>query len=254
MAEKEKERRKQILTHLGGNPETHYLGKYCGKEGHNWEQTGFSLRHNKSFHCVLCARQRVKNWRKSNPEKKKAQDAIYAQRHAEDLAAKKKQHYLENREMYRAMVQRYETNHREKRRLKAKKYRQTENGKNTVRRGNYVRKLRIKAYRTPYTSDQVQQRLLDFNRSCAYCCSEFSAENSQKVLQWDHFYPLSRGGWDSIDNLVPACASCNSNKKNKHPLDWYKSKEFYSKQQWDFILHLLRTNKINTFWKIDPML
>lgn len=41
--------------------------------------------------------------------------------------------------------------------------------------------------------------------SCAYC---FTAPS---VAQ-DHIVPLSRGGAHTIDNIAPACKSCNSSK------------------------------------------
>ncbi len=36
----------------------------------------------------------------------------------------------------------------------------------------------------------------------------------------DHLVPLTRGGRSTRDNLVPACKSCNNQKKNMLPLEW----------------------------------
>ncbi len=36
----------------------------------------------------------------------------------------------------------------------------------------------------------------------------------------DHILPLSRGGSHSIDNVVPACHTCNRSKAAKLLLDW----------------------------------
>lgn len=44
---------------------------------------------------------------------------------------------------------------------------------------------------------------------CAYCGTPINF----KVMQVDHVQPLSLGGLDIFDNMLPACASCN----------WYKS-------------------------------
>jgi 5-methylcytosine-specific restriction endonuclease McrA len=46
--------------------------------------------------------------------------------------------------------------------------------------------------------------------SCCYYC-----KNSNSVLTKDHLIPLSRGGSDYIDNIVPACKSCNCSKGTK---------------------------------------
>lgn len=51
-----------------------------------------------------------------------------------------------------------------------------------------------------------------YNNRCAYC-----GKNSQKLTQ-DHVVPVSKGGGYTIDNIVPACRSCNSKKGNRKPL------------------------------------
>jgi 5-methylcytosine-specific restriction endonuclease McrA len=42
---------------------------------------------------------------------------------------------------------------------------------------------------------------------CAYCGDPGSTQ--------DHVVPISRGGTHTADNVVPACGSCNSQKRNK---------------------------------------
>lgn len=51
---------------------------------------------------------------------------------------------------------------------------------------------------------------------CAYCGS------SGSDLHWEHLIPLSRGGPDSIDNLVQSCESCNLSKGVRDPIEWYE--------------------------------
>ena len=40
----------------------------------------------------------------------------------------------------------------------------------------------------------------------------------------DHVIPLTRGGTDSIGNLVSACRSCNASKNNRTITEWKKTK------------------------------
>ena len=50
--------------------------------------------------------------------------------------------------------------------------------------------------------------------ACAYCGSR------TKPITMDHVVPLSRGGKSTKGNLVPACKTCNNNKKSLLPMEW----------------------------------
>jgi 5-methylcytosine-specific restriction endonuclease McrA len=45
-----------------------------------------------------------------------------------------------------------------------------------------------------------------WNWTCAYC------GKTGVALQPDHRVPLARGGSNAIDNILPACPSCNQRK------------------------------------------
>lgn len=51
----------------------------------------------------------------------------------------------------------------------------------------------------------------DFDGLCAYCTTE-------PATTWDHVYPISKGGETKPGNVVPACASCNSSKRDRTDL------------------------------------
>ena len=71
-----------------------------------------------------------------------------------------------------------------------------------------------------------------FNNRCAYC------EKEEKLTQ-EHFIPLSKGGEYTVNNIIPACQSCNSSKGNKDFFKWYKNYEFYSEERENKILKYL---------------
>lgn len=54
---------------------------------------------------------------------------------------------------------------------------------------------------------------------CAYCGT------SDKPLQRDCVLPVSRGGRYTLDNVVPACASCNASKCNDEVTGWLRRKQ-----------------------------
>ena len=53
---------------------------------------------------------------------------------------------------------------------------------------------------------------------CAYCGA------AGGPLQRDCVLPISRGGRYTVDNVVPACASCNASKCNAEVTGWMRRK------------------------------
>lgn len=53
-----------------------------------------------------------------------------------------------------------------------------------------------------------------FGYACAYC------GESSGQLEPDHVVPLSRGGSDSVANLLPSCSLCNSDKRDLLLHEW----------------------------------
>jgi 5-methylcytosine-specific restriction endonuclease McrA len=53
---------------------------------------------------------------------------------------------------------------------------------------------------------------------CAYC------GNGDQPLQRDCVLALSRGGRYTLDNIVPACRSCNASKCNDEVTGWLRRK------------------------------
>ncbi|MBI1350822.1 MAG: HNH endonuclease [Actinomycetales bacterium] len=59
---------------------------------------------------------------------------------------------------------------------------------------------------------------------CAYCGS------ADTHLQKDCILPISRGGRYTLDNVVPACRSCNASKCNAEVTAWMRRKSFDERQ------------------------
>lgn len=61
--------------------------------------------------------------------------------------------------------------------------------------------------------------LQDLWAGCAYCGATGTA------LQKDCMLPISRGGRYTVDNVVPACRSCNASKCNTELTTWMRRKK-----------------------------
>jgi 5-methylcytosine-specific restriction endonuclease McrA len=81
--------------------------------------------------------------------------------------------------------------------------------KNREKSHAYVRaatnKRRVAAGGQNFTSAEWLALLAHHNGSCAYCGSEI-------LIEIDHRIPLTRGGSNLIDNILPACRRCNRRK------------------------------------------
>lgn len=73
---------------------------------------------------------------------------------------------------------------------------------------------------TPSKILRENKILVSSENFCAYC-------GSKEKLQWEHIIPKSRGGPDTVDNMVLACATCNLKKKDKDPFEWYGLEKRY---------------------------
>ena len=68
-------------------------------------------------------------------------------------------------------------------------------------------------------SDQQWAALKDAWGGCAYCGV------TDKPLQRDCILALSRGGRYTLDNIAPACGSCNASKCNDEVTGWLRRKK-----------------------------
>lgn len=72
------------------------------------------------------------------------------------------------------------------------------------KRRNYLRKNAVGFY----TKEEIDSLFKKYNSLCAYCVNS-------KATSIDHVIPLSKGGTNFVENLLPACIPCNSRKKDK---------------------------------------
>ncbi len=78
------------------------------------------------------------------------------------------------------------------------------------------RKRRLDLADNDLTSEQWTAIQLAWG-GCAYCGAA-----APTPLQRDCVLPLSRGGRYTLDNIVPACRSCNASKSNEEVTHWLR--------------------------------
>lgn len=153
-----------------------------------------------------------KTYRKKNAAKLKKRSLAYYQNHREQILARVKRYTEEN---YKKVLAYHREHYKENAgRIKANvaAYRQANPEKKSALESR--RRARKKGNGGSHTAEEWQAKLILHLNACYYC------KGKDCKLTKDHMIPLKLGGTDDIENLVPACQSCNS-KKNARTAEEY---------------------------------
>lgn len=103
--------------------------------------------------------------------------------------------------------------HIKKRKEYGKIYRQTEHAKILARFKSSKRRSKLREVIHEDYKDWLKKILSYKFYICHWCGEKFSIDK----LTLDHLIPISKGGPDTKDNLVPCCMECNRKKHAKLP-------------------------------------
>ena len=179
----------------------------------------------------LCVAHYKRQWRASNPEKRRRQQANHLARHPDRVHARAARYRGNNRAMLRQRARVWRAAHREAvnaanrswyaknrervvaaRAVYAAAHREEARARTrawALRNPEHARQLdeNKRARRRGAVGSHTHREWLDkvavFAGCCAYCGRD------DLPLGRDHQIPLSRGGSNLITNVVPACAPCN---------------------------------------------
>ena len=88
-----------------------------------------------------------------------------------------------------------------------------------TRAATYARRRKRRMARVEHDlTDDQWFALMEAWGGCAYCGAADTA------LQRDCVLPISRGGRYTLDNIAPACGSCNASKCNDEVTGWLRRK------------------------------
>ena len=122
------------------------------------------------------SKEAMRRWRTNNPMARLARDRAYRVRHPD-----------QQNEYQRTWIR----SHPEVRKAK-----------------NQLRRAREAGAGGKFSTKEWRELALRYDSKCAYC-------GQPGPLHADHRIPLSRGGPNSIDNILPACRTCNLRKHNR---------------------------------------
>jgi len=208
--------------------------EYCGKE---FEQT----RPNRRYCCHECGIKAwraahpgcvarwAKNQREAYPERTRAATNRYGAKHREEAKERGRKHYKSHKDEVLARTKEWHKNNPEKTRLSTRKsvkkwrlanpekqresdrrYRAAnpEKVRESAQKSNAKRAAAKRGNGGSFTTQEFLDLCKAHHWRCAYCGCALTTE----TVTVDHKIPLSRGGGSDIENIAPACKSCNSSK------------------------------------------
>ena len=131
---------------------------------------------------------RTRAWQKRNPERVKEANRNWATQNRDRTREYSRQWQAQNRELYHEIQRRWRAENQTYWRIRDKALRSTQ---------------------SDFTLDQWLEVLEEFGHCCAYCLRH------DVKLTMDHIISIAKGGTHTRDNIVPACKSCNSRKKDR---------------------------------------
>lgn len=169
-------------------------------------------------HCKTCTRATGRTYTAAHREDKKQ----YREENRETLRASKAKWDRENREHRENYDVNYRREHYEQISQRQKvyhgRYYKTERGRIQMRTSSGNRRARKRNAEGKHTTDELLEQLQRQKSKCYYCHKKLGKARNSWVEE--HIVPLSRGGSNSIDNIVIACTDCNLSKGSKPPHEW----------------------------------
>lgn len=136
----------------------------------------------------------------------------YRETHKAEIAEYRQHWYEANAEHARAYAREWAAANPERRRENFRAWRKA--NPEAKRAHDHKRRARKAGALGEFTAEEFKALCEAFAHRCAYCDQPCDA------LTADHVVPLSKGGTNYIDNIVPACKSCNSRKHDKTPAEF----------------------------------
>lgn len=150
----------------------------------------------------------------SGKERQDQNDKRYRDRNKLKIQQRRKDRYAANRQVKREANKAYYRANAEK--LKKDKRDWCKSNRDRVRISEKAIEHKRRAAAGKLTSYDILMVLEHSCGICPYCLHKIDLKQSQI----EHCVPLSRGGINSIENVVASCEKCNKQKNNKTPLEY----------------------------------
>lgn len=188
--------------------------------------------------CLECSREHWKAydpiWKAKNPDKRKASNKRFYNRHKDDEEFKRKikeraeKDFDKNKERYarwkssnlERVKQTARNSYLKNKEARTEWQRKWLAANPEKKRATHARRrARRRNAEGHHTAEQLKNLMKQQKYRCAYCrCSLRGGYHA------DHIVPLSKGGSNWIANIQLTCGSCNARKHTADPIDYARSR------------------------------
>lgn len=176
---------------------------------------------NKEYYSNYHMKWNIKN---QEPEKQRLKERYVQNR--EDVLRKSKEYYKKNKKQKLAKAREWSKRNPEFVRAKAQKQR--------AKRKNLVATLTKEEWAKCKNYFKDSQGKIH----CAYC------DKALKRATQDHVIPVNKGGGYTMENIIPACGSCNSSKQDHNMEEWYRKQEYFDEERLSKIYKYIKSVKL----------
>ena len=85
-------------------------------------------------------------------------------------------------------------------------------------------------YGIPNLEKRKEEAIFDainhFSKACPYCGNNLYEGHILNSIEYDHFFPISKGGQDFPWNILPICISCNRKKRDRMPYEFLDEEHY----------------------------
>lgn len=214
--------------------------KTCSKCGKEKTLAEFGLSKNRpdghDIYCFECRRLIRKKYRERNAQQIREAQAEYRVKHAEDKREYDRKYREANREKIQQRRRDYYSANKDAEQARAKGWKDEHpeqfRAVHTAAKHRYRTQLRENG--GGYTLDQLRECLDFFGYRCAY-----TGEPLTPDYHIDHVVPVSKGGTNNINNIVPANPTPNIQKRDRDWVEWFKSSPYFSEERYRKIIEWL---------------
>ena len=178
-------------------------------------------------------RERQRNYRVAHREQLVAYAQQYREQHGDILRQRDRERYATHKHRKREQARASYMRHRERHIASHRQYYAVHRARLLEQKKAYARenweKVRASDARKRVSRRSIRVRDLSaeqwreiqsaYGYRCVYCPPDcWRCRQKKHKLTQDHIAPLSKGGFHTASNIVPACQSCNSKKGTGAPL------------------------------------